>query len=485
MANEKKREVPSIRQLARRNMIVSLVLFAVLIVTLLFASSKASDGVSQLSELYHQQTSLEAFKGSLPNVLLPLNDFTLTKNKLDIAKIDKASKAYQQLYGQVSQLSSLQATDKKQLNEVNDLMKEVIKISTDITSGKIPPEMASNVTVVAQSLVFVAQSKLHDVASHLAQLLEQERKNKESELSLFSMVNIAIIVFIIIVLFLFNRSFTAKISETISAMAMGVTRAADEILGAVDQQATASTIQAQSVAGVTSELEQMSGAAKKIATTAVGVERIATATSASAMDGSQAVKEAIGYMDKIKQEVTVIAEKVTDAGRKSEQILDSIESIQEIADETHLLALNASIESAAAGEFGKRFAVVAGEVRRLSERVRQFTEEIQVVVNDVHTSTHESMEVTQEGLEEVARGVKIAERASEALSKMQNMSEKTSQAVRTIAQATGRQDASSQEFVLTMQQISELLQDSAAQMEKSRDASYRLNDVAADLQKLI
>jgi len=81
--------------------------------------------------------------------------------------------------------------------------------------------------------------------------------------------------------------------------------------------------------------------------------------------------------------------------------------------------------------------------------------------------------------------VKIAERASEALGKMQSMSEKTSQAVRTIAQATGRQDESSQEFVLTMRQISDLLQDSASQMQKSRDASYRLNDVAADLQKLI
>jgi methyl-accepting chemotaxis protein len=229
----------------------------------------------------------------------------------------------------------------------------------------------------------------------------------------------------------------------------------------------------------------MSGAAKKIATTAVGVERIATATSASASDGAQAVNEAIGYMDKIRQEVTTIAEKVTDAGHKAEQILDSIDSIQEIADETHLLALNASIESAAAGEFGKRFAVVAGEVRRLSERVRQFTEEIQTVVDDVHASTQESIGVTRSGLEEVAKGVKIAERASEALMKMQNMSEKTSQAVRTIAQATGRQDESSHEFVLTMQQISELLQDSAAQMEKSREASYRLNDVAADLQKLI
>jgi len=485
MVDKKKHEVKSIRQLAQRNIVISVLLFAVLIGTVFVAFNRAGDSVTELSGLYGQQTTLERFKGSLPNVLLPLNDFTLTGNKLDIEKIKVASDDFLRLYGQVSELPSLHEEDVKQMKEVHDLMQEVIKIAKDITSGKIPAQMASNVTVVAQSLVFVAQGKLNGVASRLAMQLDSERQGKEDQLATYSLINVAIIVFIVIVMAFFNRSFVTNISGTISEMAKGVTGVSDEILSSADNQATASNTQAMSVAGVTEELEDMSDAAKKIATTAVSVERIAMATAASAKDGSDAVNEAIGYMDRIRQEVTTIAEKVTDAGRKAEQILDSISSIQEIADETHLLALNASIESAAAGEFGKRFAVVAGEVRRLSERARQFTEEIQTVVDDVHVSTQESIEVTRSGLEEVEKGVKIAERASEALGKMQNMSDKTSQAVRTIAQATGRQDESSQEFVLTMRQISELLQDSAAQMQKSRDASYRLNDVAADLQKLI
>jgi methyl-accepting chemotaxis protein len=229
----------------------------------------------------------------------------------------------------------------------------------------------------------------------------------------------------------------------------------------------------------------MSEQARKIATTAKSVERIAMATSQSADEGAKAVKETIGYMDRVRQEVTTIAEKVTDAGHKAEQILESVDSIQEIADETHLLALNASIESAAAGEFGKRFAVVAGEVRRLSERARAFADEIQAVVNDVHTSTRESIEVTQEGLAEVAQGLEIAQRTSEALEKMQAMSKKTNQAVRAISQATGRQDESSQEFVLTMRQISDLLQDQATQMQKSRETSRRLNETAETLKNLV
>ncbi len=485
MTDEQKRTVVSIRQLARRNTLISIALFAILIGTVFFAFNRATSGIQQISTLNAQQTSLERFRSSLPNVLLPLNDFTLTGNKEDINKIKHASDEFLQLYTQISQMPSLATSEIKKLKEVHDLMQEVIKISKDITSGKIPTQMASNVTVVAQSLVFVAQNKLNTVATQLAQSLSESQSEKESQIQSYSMINVGIIVFIVLVIAFFNRSFVTNISSSITDMSQGVSLASSEILMAVDSQAVASTTQAQSVAAVTSELEDMSHSSRKIATTAASVERIAAATATSAEEGSEAVNETIGYMNRIRQEVAVIAEKVTDSGRKSEQILESLESLQELADETHLLALNASIESAAAGEFGKRFSVVAGEVRRLSERARQFTEEIQVVVDDVNKSTRESIEVTKRGLEEVAKGVEVAQHAGESLSKMKNMSEKTSQAVHTIAHATKRQDECSQDFVLTMQQISELLQDSAAQMDKSRDASYRLNDVAEDLQKLV
>jgi len=485
MTNKQKKAIISIRQLARRNTLISFLLFTVLIGTVFIAFSRASDGIKQISELNGQQASLERFRASLPNVLLPLNDFTLTRNKEDIGKMNQASNDFLKLYSQVSTMPSLQASDIKNLKEIHDLMQEVIKISKEITSGKIHSTMASSVTVVAQSLVFVAQNKLNAVATQLATSLATEQTAKEDQIELYSMINVGIIIFIVFVMAFFNRSFVTNIAGAIGEMSQGVSYASSEILTAVEGQASASTIQAQSVVGVTSELEEMSDSAKKIATTAASVERIAAATAISAEEGSEAVNKTLNYMERIRQEVALIAEKVTDSGRKSEQILESLDSLQELADETHLLALNASIESAAAGEFGKRFSVVAGEVRRLSERARQFTEEIKIVVDDVNKSTRESIEVTKKGLEEVDKGVNIAQYAGESLNKMKSMSEKTSRAVRTIAHATKRQDESSQEFVLTMRQISDLLQDSATEMDKSRDASYRLNDVADNLQKLI
>lgn len=477
--------VKSLNQLSNTNMVVSIVMFTILIGTVFFAFNKANDGMNELSRLYGEQARLEQFKSTLSNILLPINDFTLTGNPEDKAKFDAASNEFTLLFGEVSVLDILTDADNADLQEVFELMGEVMQIGDDILTGKIPQAMAGNVAVVAQSLVFVAQEKMDVVTSRLGSKLTTETESQIQEITQLAYANIAIIVVIVIVILFFNRRFVGSVTGTITGAAENVSASSNEILATIDQQAVASDTQARAMSGVTSELEEMSEAAKKIATTAASVERIAAATTASANEGAQAVKEAIGYMDRIRAEVTTIAEKVTDAGRKAEQILESVDSIQEIADETHLLALNASIESAAAGEFGKRFAVVAGEVRRLSERAREFTEEIQTVVNDVHNSTKESIEVTREGLAEVAKGVEIAKRAGEALERMQSMSEKTSQAVRTIAQATGRQDEYSQEFVITLKQIADLLIDSAAQMQTSREASYRLNETAEELKKLI
>ncbi|MFC1567714.1 methyl-accepting chemotaxis protein [Pseudomonadota bacterium] len=485
MTNAETQAAPNLRQMANRNTMLSMVLFAVLIGAVLFAFNRAGTGMEELSELYDQQARLEQFKSSLPNVLLPLNDYTLTRNPEDVTKLDVASQEFLRLYGEVTALTILTDEDNQELQEVFELMQEVVGIADDIVSGKIPEAMAGNVTIVAQSLVSVGQEKMGEVTGRLKGSLSKATADKTSNIQQLALINIGIIVLVVIILATTSRGFVTNVSASISSVAKEVSDSSTEILGAVDQQANASDTQARSVAGVTAELEDMSESAKKIAMTATSVERIAAATSQSADEGAQAVKEAIGYMDRIRQEVTIIAEKVGDAGRKAEQILDSVSSIQEIADETHLLALNASIESAAAGEFGKRFAVVAGEVRRLSERARAFTDEIQTVVNDVHKSTQESIEVTQEGLAEVAQGLEIAQRASEALEKMQSMSAKTSQAVRTIAQATGRQDESSQEFVLTMRQISDLLQDQATQMQKSRETSQRLNETAETLKNLV
>ncbi|MDX8394099.1 MAG: methyl-accepting chemotaxis protein [Mariprofundales bacterium] len=475
----------NLRGISKTNTVITIMALIVLVLTVGYAHLSAQSGIDDISSLYKEQVKLEHFRSTLPNVLTPLNDFTLTGNTENKEKLETAAKDFNTQYKNVSLMNGLADTERKELQEVNDIMGEVINISRDIVSGNIPASQAKNVGVVAQNLVFVAEEKVRVVTDKTISQLDDNVNARLDNMNLFAIANLVLIAVMAAGIIFLSIRFTGRITEAISAVAQRVTQSATEILSAVDQQATAADTQSQSVSDITIELEQMSRSAKQIAVTSSSVEKIAEATMIYADDGSKEVAASIRYMESLREEVRHIAEKVTYAGEKAEQILESVGAIKEIADETHLLALNASIESAAAGEFGKRFAVVAGEVRRLSERSSEFTENIQGIVNEVHSSTRESVVATQAGMEQVSQGVQIAKHAGEALGKMQTMSKKTSQAVRSIAQATGRQDSSSSQFLEAMRQISELLQDSSKQMQTSREAARRLNEVTSELESLV
>ncbi len=477
--------VVSLRKRANRNVGISLVMLIILIGTVGFAANRASESFDSLNKLYGEQIELERFRASLGSLLAPLNDFSLTGNKADAEKLTRASKEFSRLDNDIHHLSTLSGKDLKELKDVSGLMQQVIDMAGSIVSGKIPASQAKNVTVVAQSLVFVAQEKVNVVARGLNERLNINVKDKRQQLPMLVIASLAVMLLLVLVMVISGRYFVASSAGMITDVAYRVTNASSDILSAVDQQASASVAQAKSVEHVTEEMELLSRDSRQIAKTSKDVVRIADATRKSAGDGGQAVDDAIRYMERIRGEVNSIAEKVTFAGEKAAQITESIGAIQEIAEETHLLALNASIESAAAGEFGKRFAVVAGEVRRLSDRVREFTSEIQAVVDDVHHSSQESIAVTREGLEEVAKGVKIAKRAGEALKMMQTMSGKTSLAIQHIARATDKQDASNREFIATMRQISQLLNDSNQQMQTTRESASHLRDVAEELHQMV
>jgi len=457
----------------------------VLVVTVFFAANKVNENFSSLNSIYTEQIELERFRASLASVLAPLNDYSLTGNKADAERLKDRSGEFSTLYQKLLSATNLLEDEIKELKEVSSLMKEVIKMGQSIVSGAIPAAQAKNVTVVAQNLVFVAQAKVNTVARALNGRLAGDVEDKQHELFVFAVSALGIMLLLVVMMVISNRFFVSSTTEMITDVAHRVTGTSEDILNAVDQQSNASSVQAMAVAQVTGEMEGLSESSRKVAKTSSDVGRIAEATRGAASQGKDAVLEAIRHMELIRGEVNAIAERVTFAGAKAAQITESIASIQEIAEETHLLALNASIESAAAGEFGKRFAVVAGEVRRLSERVRAFTSEIQTVVDDVQHSSQDSIEVTRKGLDEVGKGVDIARHAGEALERLQAMSEKTSMAVKHIAQSTSRHNESNAQFIETMQQISQLLNDSSEQMKTTRDSAAHLSEVAEELRTMV
>jgi methyl-accepting chemotaxis protein len=257
-----------------------------------------------------------------------------------------------------------------------------------------------------------------------------------------------------------------------------ITTSSTQVLANAEDHATGSVQQAASIAQVTATMEELTNTAKQIAQSATSVERIADDSATAAHAGYESVGEALEAMENIRRRVADISGKTLLLGERSRRISEVLNLIKEIAGEIHLLAVNAAIESAAAGEHGKRFAVVASEVRRLAERTRDSAEEIKAIVGEIQSATHSSVLATEEGVKEVESGVALATGARGSLEQIIQMVDRTTQAIRQITLATQQQQSASEQIVQTMREVAVVTSEAAAGMKQSAAAVGELNVLA-------
>ena len=257
-----------------------------------------------------------------------------------------------------------------------------------------------------------------------------------------------------------------------------ITNSSTQVLANAEDHASGSVQQAASIAQVTATMEELTNTAKQIAQSATSVERIADDSAQAAHAGYASVGEALEAMENIRRRVADISGKTLLLGERSRRISEVLNLIKEIAGEIHLLAVNAAIESAAAGEHGKRFAVVASEVRRLAERTRDSAEEIKSIVGEIQSATHLSVLATEDGVKEVESGVALATGARGSLEEIIQMVDRTTQAIRQITLATQQQQSASEQIVQTMREVAVVTSESAAGMKQSATAVGELNVLA-------
>jgi methyl-accepting chemotaxis protein len=269
-----------------------------------------------------------------------------------------------------------------------------------------------------------------------------------------------------------------KVLYDLQEASIQITGASTQVLTAAEEHASGSVQQAASIAQVTATMEELTNTAKQIAMSATSVERIADDSAQAAHTGYASVGEALAAMEKIRRRVADISGKTLLLGERSQRISEVLNLIKDIAGEIHLLAVNAAIESAAAGEHGKRFAVVASEVRRLAERTRESAEEIKGIVGEIQSATNTSVLATEQGVKEVENGVSLATRARGSLEEIIQMVDRTTQAIRQITFATQQQQSASEQIVQTMREVAEVTRQAAAGMKQSANSVGELNVLA-------
>ncbi|MDQ3253461.1 MAG: methyl-accepting chemotaxis protein, partial [Acidobacteriota bacterium] len=182
----------------------------------------------------------------------------------------------------------------------------------------------------------------------------------------------------------------------------------------------------------------------------------------NAKQGAQAVQNNITAMGRIRDQVQETAKRIKRLGERSQEIGEIIQLIDDIADRTSMLALNASIQAAMAGEAGRGFAVVAEEVERLSDRSTNATKQIGALIKSIQSETNEAVAAMEETTREVVEGSKLANDAGQSLTEIESVSNHLAEIIQSISQASKQQARGSEELAKSMTGISNVTQQVAA-----------------------
>ncbi len=264
---------------------------------------------------------------------------------------------------------------------------------------------------------------------------------------------------------------TASISEQISS-------STEEMAAGAQQQSV------QSVE-VASTVEEMT---KTIMDTSRNASRAADASKKAgevAREGGSVVEKTVNGMNRIAAFVEKASEKIQALGKNSEQIGEIVQVIDDIANQTNLLALNAAIEAARAGEQGRGFAVVADEVRKLAERTTKATKEISDMIKRIQNVTDNVVDSMKEGSTEVDAGKSFAQKAGESLKQIIHASDEVLDVVAQVASASEEQSATSELISKNVESISKVTNESATGIQQIASAADELNKMTANLKGVI
>ena len=201
--------------------------------------------------------------------------------------------------------------------------------------------------------------------------------------------------------------------------------------------------------------------------------------------GEQKVATATDEMQRIAGTVSTAADKIRSLEARTNEISSIAGVIKEIAAQTNLLALNAAIEAARAGEQGRGFAVVADEVRKLAERTSAATEEIGGMIGAIQGDTSSAVGTMDQALPQVERGVELAQEAAQSLRDIRDGASTTLSRIRDVALATREQSAASNAIAQQVESIAQMVEETSASMQQTAESAHSLERVARDLGDLV
>jgi twitching motility protein PilJ len=276
-----------------------------------------------------------------------------------------------------------------------------------------------------------------------------------------------------------------KLVATINASAMQVDASARQTQALGAQLGKASGVQTKQIASATESIAAMAASTEEVSGNAERAADVARHSVDVAHKGGEAVRRTIDGMNAIRETIQETSKRIKRLGESSQEIGNTVELISDIAEQTNILALNASIQASMAGEAGRGFAVVADEVQRLAERAATATKQIDVLVRTIQADTNEAVVSMERSTTDVVGGALLAENAGAALQEIEQVSNQIASLVQNISVSSRSQSAAAQNIARNTQVLREVSTQTAESTHATARAIVKMAELAAALRKSV
>ena len=272
---------------------------------------------------------------------------------------------------------------------------------------------------------------------------------------------------------------------TINATAVQVSAAAQETQSTAMHLAEASEHQAQEIAGASAAINEMAVSIDQVSANAAESSAVAERSVSIANKGNEVVHNTITGMDSIREQIQDTSKRIKRLGESSQEIGDIVSLINDIADQTNILALNAAIQASMAGDAGRGFAVVADEVQRLAERSSSATKQIEALVKTIQADTNEAVISMEQTTTEVVRGARLAQDAGVSLEEIEKVSKSLAALIQNISNAARQQASSAGHISCTMNCIQEITSQTSAGTTATAQSIGNLAKMASEMRESV
>jgi methyl-accepting chemotaxis protein len=360
---------------------------------------------------------------------------------------------------------------------VMKLLEQAPALTAEVIAGRVEREVRPYRQALDQAI--------DRLVSYEVRLVDQERLASSEAATSARNAVIALAAIAVAVAAALAAALARALGRQISSAVRHVQSSSAELQAAAGQQATGAKQQATAMSEITTTIAELLATSRQISQSAQRVAGIASETASAARSGDATVQRSQELVGSIRRQVDLIVNHMLELGRKSQQIGGVLAIIDELSEQTNILAINATIEAAGAGEAGRRFAVVAEEIRKLADRVGASTKDIRGLVDEVRSAVNTTVMATESGSKTVDAGARQFAEVAAAFGRIAALVGTTTEAAREIELSTKQQATAVEQVNLAIANVAQATREAEASSGQTLQTASELASMSRALGRLV